>query len=106
LKGFDTSGKSPAYIHHRSNLSPRRETGRGLFASSFLKSGFLNRTAVRISRPFISPMTAPRRSKRPSAPPSEPSTNLMAYPEDGMTAYLISLALAGLVAIAVWEGLS
>jgi hypothetical protein len=24
----------------------------------------------------------------------------------GMTAYLISLALAGLVAIAVWEGLS
>ena len=26
--------------------------------------------------------------------------------EAGMTAYLISLALAGLVAIAVWDGLS
>jgi len=41
-------------------LSPRRETGRGLFDSEFW-----NRTAVRISRAFISPMTAHRRTKRP-----------------------------------------
>src|SRR5450756_2429545 len=31
-KGFDTSGKSLASLHHRKNLkSPRRETGRGFF---------------------------------------------------------------------------
>jgi hypothetical protein len=31
-KEFDTSGKSPAYLHHRKNYKrPRRETGRGLF---------------------------------------------------------------------------
>jgi hypothetical protein len=84
-------------------LSPRRETGRGLFDLDFL-----NRTAVRISRAFISPMTAHRRSKRPGAPPSEPSSTTVIHikREAGMTAYLISLALAGLVAIAVWEGFS
>jgi hypothetical protein len=36
------SGKSPAYLQHRKNCkSPRRETGRGFFHSSFL-----NRTAA------------------------------------------------------------
>jgi hypothetical protein len=39
-KEFDTTGKSPAYIHRRKNLaslelSPRRETGRGLFHLKF-----------------------------------------------------------------------
>jgi hypothetical protein len=30
---IDTSGKSPAYVQHRKNLKPARETGRGLFES-------------------------------------------------------------------------
>jgi hypothetical protein len=32
-KDLATSGKSPAYRHHRNNRCPRRETGRGLFES-------------------------------------------------------------------------
>jgi hypothetical protein len=45
-KKFDTSGKSPAYLHHRKNfLSPRREIGRGLFQSdgSRIRSAFILR---------------------------------------------------------------
>jgi hypothetical protein len=84
-------------------LSPRRETGCGLF-----DLGFLNRTAVRISRAFMSPHDgALTQQASAAAPPSEPSAvDLNHTGRNSMTAYLISLALAGLVAIAVWEGLS
>jgi hypothetical protein len=33
-------------------------------------------------------------------------TTMTSKEESGMTAYLISLALAGLIAIALWEGFS
>jgi hypothetical protein len=42
-KGFDTSGKSPAYPYRRKNLSPRPKTGRGLFQSggrSVVRQGY------------------------------------------------------------------
>jgi hypothetical protein len=39
-KGFDTSGKSPADIHHRKNFETRSgETGRGFFHLNFLNRG-------------------------------------------------------------------
>jgi len=66
FKTFDTSGKSPAYLHHRKNSKARAgETGRGFFSSRFL-----NRTAAATSWRHIIPGTAARSVA--SGPPSEP----------------------------------
>jgi hypothetical protein len=66
-KEFDTSGKSPAYLHHRKNCkSPRRETGSGFFIGN-LESGFPNRTAAAFHGRTILPkqrIVARRASKR------------------------------------------
>ena len=58
-KAFDTSGKSPAYCHHRENLKARAgETGRGLFRLHFQSDG------GRTSRRLILPTPSPKRRKR------------------------------------------
>jgi hypothetical protein len=91
---FDTSGKSPAYLHHRKSFeSPRRETGRGLFHWGFFESdGSRGRT--------ILPESASRKASRRAA------VRALFTRRAEMTAYLISLSLLGLVAIAVWDGFS
>jgi hypothetical protein len=84
-------------------LSPRRETGRGLF-----QSDFLNRTAAAFGTQHL-PMSAPCRKTRLQArrrPNLRDETARVITRELKMTAYLISLALTGLVAIALWEAMS
>ncbi|QWG17134.1 hypothetical protein KMZ68_19425 [Bradyrhizobium sediminis] len=165
-KKFDTSGKSPAYIHHRKDQqSPRRETGRGLFRSLTCRIGRrphvmaphppMHRCQKRRKRAAVRALliwwmicskdgshysvhayffagtrerAGTRRGKSPrshAAPPRRSAMRIslgirfapemiassdhaahFIHTEAGgrMTSYLIALALAGLVTIAVWEG--
>ena len=89
-------------------LSPRRETGRGLFESdgdphSRAHSPPCQRIAAR--RVPVGSSSEPV-SRRVRAARWRPSTTTNHHEEASMTAYLISLSLAGLIAIAVWEALS
>jgi len=84
-------------------LSPRRETGRGLFASDFFELGYLNRTAAVFGTQHLpcQRLVARRVCKRAAV-----RTFAMSFSDNEriqMTAYLISLALAGLLVIALWE---
>jgi hypothetical protein len=92
--------------------SPRRETGRGLFVSDFLHRAFkislFESDGGRI-RDATFPLSAPCRKTRPQArrrPNLRDQAARAITRESEMTAYLISLALAGLVAIALWEAMS
>jgi hypothetical protein len=108
-KKLAMSGKSPAYVHRRKNSA---RAGKPV-------AGFLNRTAIRIHGRFPPPCQhiaargAPgvvvRTSRLPATPAGGPlalrkTTNH--HQEASMAAYLISLALASLVAIAVREALA
>jgi hypothetical protein len=139
---FDTSGKSPAYCHHRKNSRARA----GKPAAGFFNPNFLNRTAA--ARHGATSSHAPlaeasQAGRRPSLclnsagtreragtrgvaqvhgrtrPPlrgdrvcarndrrGDHAAHLLHTGQVAdMTASLIALALAGLVAIAVWEAL-
>jgi hypothetical protein len=79
---------------------PRRETGRGFFHVGFPESD-----GGRTSWRHILPCTAARNVA--SGPPSEllDARFIHSGARRQMTAYLIALALAGLVIIVVWEEL-
>src|SRR5450759_3003223 len=64
VRYLDTSGKSPAYHHHRKNF--RARAGKPA-------AGFLNRTAAEFLEPVIPPMSARRLRTRQGELPSEPS---------------------------------
>jgi hypothetical protein len=88
-------------------LSPRRETGRGFCHSSFQKSDG-GRGARTNSTKRLSQGASTRAAVRTIfvLPAHEPAGGNDNPEQAAMTAYLISLALAGLVAIALWEGFS
>jgi hypothetical protein len=108
-KKLATSGKSPAYVHHRKNSA---RAGKSV-------AGFLIRTAIRIhgrihpAASALPPDAPPRVAVRTSylapafaRPCSHPAITTNHHEGASMTAYLISFSLAGLIAIAVWEALS
>jgi hypothetical protein len=89
-------------------LSPRRETGRGLFDSDGDPHSRAHSPSQRIAARRV-PRVAVRTSYLAPAfarPCSHPPITTNHHEGASMTAYLISLSLAGLIAIAVWEALS
>jgi hypothetical protein len=84
-------------------LSPRRETGRGLFDSDGDPHSRAHSPSQRIAARRV-PGVAVRTCQPARALALSKTAN--DHEEVSMTATLISLSLTGLVAIAVWEALS
>jgi hypothetical protein len=107
-KKLAMSGKSPAYVHRRKNSA---RAGKPV-------AGFLNRTAIHIHGRFHPPcQRIAARGVPEGRRPNQLAGMRVTWPwvirkttnhheEPSMAPYLISLALASLVAIAVWEAVS
>jgi hypothetical protein len=100
LRRFDTSGKSPAYLHHRKNSKARA----GRPAAGF-SLGLLESDGSR-GRIILLESASRKASRRAAVRALFFPTRRILKEKAAMTAYLISLSLLGLVAIAVWDGFS